>query len=147
MKNILILTLIAFSFCMGRNGIYNPLGALKRCISKENTLNDDLKELIDEIEMKNTNKYKPHIIKLYNEDNNIIKKCTYDNIKFLEKYKTTYESVMDCIDKAGPVSHKIRQLICTIQSKDYKTAIIEGIDVIFAVYELILECKKDIFGL
>lgn len=127
MKNILILTLIAFCLCMGRNGIYNPLGALKRCISKENNLNDDLKELIDEIEMKNTNKYKPHIIKLYNEDNDI-----------------TYESVMDCIDKAGPVSHKIRQLICTIQSKDYKTAIIEGIDVIISVYELILECKKDI---
>jgi uncharacterized membrane protein YgcG len=53
---------------------------------------------------------------------------------------------MDCINKAGPVSKKIRQTIATFKSGDYQTAIIEGIDALVSLYQLILECKKDIFG-
>ena len=53
---------------------------------------------------------------------------------------------MDCINKAGPVSKKIRQTIATFKSGDYQTAIIEGIDALLSLYQLVLECKKDIFG-
>ena len=145
MRKFLLLILITFSLCMGRNGIYDPLGALKRCISKQNNLNEDLKSLLYELEKKDINTLKPHIIKLYKENNDIIIKCTFGNFSFLNKYKTTYEKVMDCINKAGPVSKKIRQTIATFKSGDYQTAIIEGIDSLVSLYQLILECKKDIF--
>ena len=145
MRKFLLLTLITFSLCMGRNGIYDPLGALKRCISKQNNLNEDLKNLLYELEKKDINTLKPHILKLYKENDDVIIKCTFGNISFLNKYKTSYEKVMDCINKAGPVSKKIRQTIATFKSGDYQTAIIEGIDSLVSLYQLILECKKDIF--
>ena len=145
MKKFLLLILITFSLCMGRNGIYDPLGALKRCISKQNNLNEDLKNLLYELEKKDINTLKPHILKLYKENDDVIIKCTFGNFSFLNKYKTTYEKVMDCINKAGPVSKKIRQTIATFKSGDYQTAIIEGIDSLVSLYQLILECKKDIF--
>ena len=145
MRKFLLLTLITFSLCMGRNGIYDPLGALKRCISKQNNLNEDLKNLLYELEKKDINTLKPHILKLYKENDDVIIKCTFGNFSFLNKYKTTYEKVMDCINKAGPVSKKIRQTIATFKSGDYQTAIIEGIDSLVSLYQLILECKKDIF--
>ena len=145
MRKFLLLILITFSLCMGRNGIYDPLGALKRCISKQNNLNEDLKSLLYELEKKDINTLKPHILKLYKENDDVIIKCTFGNFSFLNKYKTTYEKVMDCINKAGPVSKKIRQTIATFKSGDYQTAIIEGIDSLVSLYQLILECKKDIF--
>jgi len=145
MRKFLLLILITFSLCMGRNGIYDPLGALKRCISKQNNLNEDLKNLLYELEKKDINTLKPHILKLYKENDDVIIKCTFGNFSFLNKYKTTYEKVMDCINKAGPVSKKIRQTIATFKSGDYQTAIIEGIDSLVSLYQLILECKKDIF--
>ena len=145
MRKFLLLLLITFSLCMGRNGIYDPLGALKRCISKQNNLNEDLKNLLYELEKKDINTLKPHILKLYKENDDVIIKCTFGNFSFLNKYKTTYEKVMDCINKAGPVSKKIRQTIATFKSGDYQTAIIEGIDSLVSLYQLILECKKDIF--
>ena len=145
MKKFLLLILITFSLCMGINGIYDPLGALKRCISKQNNLNEDLKNLLYELEKKDINTLKPHILKLYKENDDVIIKCTFGNFSFLNKYKTTYEKVMDCINKAGPVSKKIRQTIATFKSGDYQTAIIEGIDSLVSLYQLILECKKDIF--
>ena len=145
MRKFLLLILIAFSLCMGRNGIYDPLGALKRCISKQKNLNEDLKNLLYELEKKEINTLKPHILKLYKENDDVIIKCTFGNFSFLNKYKTTYEKVMDCINKAGPVSKKIRQTIATFKSGDYQTAIIEGIDSLVSLYQLILECKKDIF--
>ena len=145
MRKFLLLLLITFSLCMGRNGIYDPLGALKRCISKQNNLNEDLKNLLNELEKKDINILKPHILKLYKENDDVIIKCTFGNFSFLNKYKTTYEKVMDCINKAGPVSKKIRQTIATFKSGDYQTAIIEGIDSLVSLYQLILECKKDIF--
>ena len=146
MRKFLLLILITFSLCMGRNGIYDPLGALKRCISKQKNLNEDLKNLLYELEKKDINTLKPHILKLYKENDDVIIKCTFGNFSFLNKYKTTYEKVMDCINKAGPVSKKIRQTIATFKSGDYQTAIIEGIDSLVSLYQLILECKKDIFG-
>ena len=146
MRKFLLLILITFSLCMGRNGIYDPLGALKRCISKQKNLNEDLKNLLYELEKKDINTLKPHILKLYKENDDVIIKCTFGNFSFLNKYKTTYEKVMDCINKAGPVSKKIRQTIATFKSGDYQTAIIEGIDALVSLYQLILECKKDIFG-
>ena len=124
---------------------YDPLGALKWCISKQNNLNEDLKSLLYELEKKDINTLKPHILKLYKENDDVIIKCTFGNFSFLNKYKTTYEKVMDCINKAGPVSKKIRQTIATFKSGDYQTAIIEGIDSLVSLYQLILECKKDIF--
>ena len=145
MRQLLLFTLITFSLCMGRNGIYDPLGALKRCISKQKNLNEDLKNLLYELEKKDINTLKPHILKLYKENDDVIIKCTFGNFSFLNKYKTTYEKVMDCINKAGPVSKKIRQTIATFKSGDYQTAIIEGIDSLVSLYQLILECKKDIF--
>ena len=145
MRKFLLLMLITFSLCMGRNGIYDPLGALKRCISKQKNLNEDLKNLLYELEKKDINTLKPHILKLYKENDDVIIKCTFGNFSFLNKYKTTYEKVMDCINKAGPVSKKIRQTIATFKSGDYQTAIIEGIDSLVSLYQLILECKKDIF--
>ena len=145
MRKFLLLLLITFSLCMGRNGIYDPLGALKRCISKQKNLNEDLKNLLYELEKKDINTLKPHILKLYKENDDVIIKCTFGNFSFLNKYKTTYEKVMDCINKAGPVSKKIRQTIATFKSGDYQTAIIEGIDSLVSLYQLILECKKDIF--
>ena len=145
MRKFLLLILITFSLCMGRNGIYDPLGALKRCISKQKNLNEDLKNLLYELEKKDINTLKPHILKLYKENDDVIIKCTFGNFSFLNKYKTTYEKVMDCINKAGPVSKKIRQTIATFKSGDYQTAIIEGIDSLVSLYQLILECKKDIF--
>ena len=145
MRKFLLLLLITFSLCMGRNGIYDPLGALKRCISKQKNLNEDLKNLLYELEKKDINILKPHILKLYKENDDVIIKCTFGNFSFLNKYKTTYEKVMDCINKAGPVSKKIRQTIATFKSGDYQTAIIEGIDSLVSLYQLILECKKDIF--
>ena len=145
MRKFLLLILITFSLCMGRNGIYDPLGALKRCISKQNNLNEDLKSLLYELEKKDINTLKPHILKLYKENDDVIIKCTFGNFSFLNKYKTTYEKVMDCINKAGPVSKKIRQTIATFKSGYYQTAIIEGIDSLVSLYQLILECKKDIF--
>ena len=146
MRQLLVFTLITFSLCMGRNGIYDPLGALKRCISKQNNINEDLNNLINELEKRDINKLKPHILKLYKENDDVIVKCTFGNISFLNKYKTSYEKVMDCINKAGPVSKKIRQTIATFKSGDYQTAIIEGIDALLSLYQLVLECKKDIFG-
>ena len=145
MRKFLLLILITFSLYMGRNGIYDPFGALKRCISKQKNLNEDLKNLLYELEKKDINTLKPHILKLYKENDDVIIKCTFGNFSFLNKYKTTYEKVMDCINKAGPVSKKIRQTIATFKSGDYQTAIIEGIDSLVSLYQLILECKKDIF--
>ena len=74
---------------------YDPLGALKRCILKQNNLNEDLKNLLNELEKKDINTLKTHILKLYKENDDVIVKCTFGNLSFLNKYKTTYEKVME----------------------------------------------------
>ena len=44
---------------------------------------------------KDINTLKTYILKLYKENDDVIVKCSFGNFSFLNKYKTTYEKVME----------------------------------------------------